>query len=530
MKKRAGRLKDTGQRGLGFDIVETQAEAGPKRFEMPRRAMLAFGDGLLSQYLEMQGEKWVLALVKFLEGIDWKPFEEKYDGQKGRVPIHPQVMLGLILYGIWSGRSSLRELETVAKLDLGGMYVCGGIQPDFTTLARFYSRHEKYLSEEFFGDITKRLLAALKVKPRNIAVDGTVIEAVSSRRSLLQAEAARQAADEARAEAQQAPGDIAAQVRAAEAETAAAAVEYRQAKQKAEGKKGVTRVAPLEPESVVQPRKDGVFRPSYQASIALAQDVNLITAIDVRGNGEVQAVPSLVTQHRNNTGVDVERMLADGNYAKTEILRLAVAANIDVLAGAGHGPNLTRRGNAGKFSKADFQYDDERDIYRCPAGRELRFAWVDRSREEKPRIYKGSCAGCPLRDKCTSGKSDRTINRFDGDELKEALARVMQQPGALRAYARRREVERPFAVIKSVLRLTRFSRRGQTKALLEMGLRCTVFNLRQALVGLAAFLALALPELLGRIRRQYGAPSSANLRRQGALLAAASASARMATA
>lgn len=494
MRKQSSRLRDTGQRGLGFDVAERTPEDGPKRFEMPRRATLAFGDGLLGRYLETAGEKWVLELVKFLTEFDWKPFEEKYDGQKGRVPIHPQALLGLVLYGIWSGRSTLREMEALARLDLGAMYVCGGIQPDFTTLARFLERHERYLTESFFAELTKKLMARLKVKPKNIAVDGTVIEAVSSRHSMLKAEAARASADAARAEALKAPSDEPAQRRAEEAETAAAAAEFRQAKLKSEGKKGEPRVAPREPESVVQPRKDGVFRPGFQASVAVAEGSGLITGIDVRGNGETQAVPSLLAQHRRIAGVDVERMLADGNYAKTEVLRLALEANIDFLASAGRGPDMTKKGNDGKFSKADFKYDESSDSYRCPDGRTLRFGWVDKSREEKPRIYRGDCAACPLREKCTSGKGDRTISRFPGDELKEALHYVMQQPGARRAYAQRNQVERVFASLKSVLGFTRFSRRGQRKALLEMALHCAVFNLQRALVGLAAVVfALSTP-------------------------------------
>lgn len=505
---------------MGFDIVEAAPALGPKRFERPKRASLAFGDGLLSRYLETLGEKWVLDLVKFLGELDWKPFEEKYDGQKGRVPIHPEALLGLVLYGIWSGRSSLREMEALARLDLGAMYVCGGIQPDFTTLARFYARHEVYLSEVFFAELTAKLLARLKVKPRSVAsaaVDGTVIEAVSSRHSLLKAEAAKVAAEAARAEAQRAPADEAAQRRADEAETAAAAVEFRQAKQKAEGKKGEPRIAPSEPEAVVQPRKDGVSRPGFQASIAVADEVGLITAIDVRGNGETQAVPSLLEQHRRTTGVDIARMLADGNYAKSEVLRLALESNIDFLAPAGRGPNFTKLGNDGKFSKADFRYDEVSDTYRCPDGRTLRFGWVDKAREGKPRIYHGNCEGCPLREKCTSGKGDRTIRRYPGDELKEALHYVMQQSSAREVYAQRNVVERTFAVLKSVLGFTRFRRRGQHKALLEMSLHCAVFNLRRALVGLAAvFCALLAPVHPGARLVAYARLWRRNVLRHGA--------------
>lgn len=517
---RARRVRGSGQRGLDFEVAPSEGRAalGGKRFENPKRASLAFGDGSLSRYLEMQGEDWVLRLVKFLEAFDWAPFEVKYDGQKGRVPIHPQAMLGLVLYGIWKGRSSLRELESLARLDLGGMYICGGIQPDFSTLARFYMRHEEYLSEHFFADLTRRLMATLKVKPSSVAIDGTVVEAVSSRHSLLRTEAARVAASEARAEAIKSPEDAQLRSRAELAETVAAAAEYRQAKLKAAGKKGTPVVSPSEPEAVVQPRKDGPYRPAYVVNVAVAEGSQLITGVDVRGSGEAGAVPSLLTQHQKIADIDVERMLADGSYATTEVLRLALASNIDLIATAGRGPNLERKGHDGKFSKAQFKYDEESDTYVCPAGRTLSFGWQDTSREEVRRIYTTKCDGCALRAQCTTNKKNRTITRFEGDELKEALRVVMEHPAARRRYAQRKAIIEPvFANLKAVLGLTRFRVRGQTRALLTTSLHCAVFNLcRAGAAWAAAFFALLAQMLRGNSRVKYPAPERGDSFHHGA--------------
>jgi transposase len=52
-------------------------------------------------------------------------------------PYAPRLMMGLILYGVMQGVHSLRELERLAGLDLGCMWVTGGIAPDPANIGRF---------------------------------------------------------------------------------------------------------------------------------------------------------------------------------------------------------------------------------------------------------------------------------------------------------------------------------------------------------------------------------------------------------
>ncbi len=68
----------------------------------------------------------------------------------GRAPYAPRAMLGLILYGIMHGVSSLRALERLARVDLGCMWVTGGITPDHANIRRFICLHEQTLVHGFF--------------------------------------------------------------------------------------------------------------------------------------------------------------------------------------------------------------------------------------------------------------------------------------------------------------------------------------------------------------------------------------------
>ncbi|MDE2253882.1 MAG: transposase [Betaproteobacteria bacterium] len=78
----------------------------------------------------------------------------------GRAPYAPRLMIGLILYGVMQGVHSLRELERLARLDLGCMWVTGGIAPDHANIGRFIVMHEDSLTQGFVESLTRAILKA----------------------------------------------------------------------------------------------------------------------------------------------------------------------------------------------------------------------------------------------------------------------------------------------------------------------------------------------------------------------------------
>ncbi|WP_224242535.1 transposase, partial [Hyalangium gracile] len=107
------------------------------------------GEEPLEQYLERSGLKAAVELKKWLEQLDFSALEQGYK-PGGRPPMHPRVLLGLIVYGIHLKQWSLRELEQLAVRDVGAWWVCNGLQPDHSTLGKFLVRHEAVLSEQWF--------------------------------------------------------------------------------------------------------------------------------------------------------------------------------------------------------------------------------------------------------------------------------------------------------------------------------------------------------------------------------------------
>ncbi len=97
-----------------------------RRFKQGDAKTIFLGMMPLEDHLRQAGIVVPFVVADILDAQDWAPFEERY-ASTGRAPYAPRAMLGLILYGIMQGISSLRALERLARVDLGCMWVTGGI-------------------------------------------------------------------------------------------------------------------------------------------------------------------------------------------------------------------------------------------------------------------------------------------------------------------------------------------------------------------------------------------------------------------
>ena len=113
--------------------------------------------------------------------------------------------MGLILYGIMQGITSLRTLERLARVDLGCMWVTGGIFPGHAIIGRFINMHSDSTNGAFFESLTRAVLKKTDSDGSCLAGDGTVIEAACSSYNLIKQEAALQALEAAQKKADSHP-------------------------------------------------------------------------------------------------------------------------------------------------------------------------------------------------------------------------------------------------------------------------------------------------------------------------------------
>lgn len=517
-KSLTGRLPDGAQRALGLEVGPAPVAEAPGaragaleaaarvRFETGRRAGLWVGDVPLSRYLEEGGFGWVVRLVDFLETeVDFGGFEAAY-APGGRPPLHPRLLVGLFVYGMLLRQWSLRELEALARRDVGGWWVCAGLTPDHSTLGRFALQHAGLLSEDFFLQVTQAVVRRLGLTPGTVAADGTVVEAASAMASTLKraglearAREAQEAVAQATAVAQAAAPQDAQQAAQQRVQAAQAQVQHAQEalgvlaereearRQVGKGAEDV-RLSPHEPQACVQPRKDGAVRPGYKPCVLVHQQ-RLILGQTLHPSSETAQVPGLLVQHGQVLGALPQRALLDAGFCTHGVLQLCVDAQLDALipSGKAHGQDdLHKRGRKGRFAKADFVYDAAADAYRCPAGQ-----WLtpgpgtqEDGAGRAHRVYRtaGACGACALRAQCTQATGGgRRLKRYAGDALKEAMQSVLTQPAARALYAQRQGIVEPvFAELKVRQGLTRFRRKGLLKVALEFALHCTAYNLKRA--------------------------------------------------
>ena len=135
-----GLFRGMGKRkGKGRGRYRSKGEA-PRHFEDPSPRRILIGNESLEEFLIRAGQSRIFQIRQMLRSLQWGGFEAKYRGG-GRRPYHPAALLGLILFGIMEGKSSLRQLETMARTDVRSWWLTGGITPDHSVIGRFLNDH-----------------------------------------------------------------------------------------------------------------------------------------------------------------------------------------------------------------------------------------------------------------------------------------------------------------------------------------------------------------------------------------------------
>lgn len=469
------------------------ATASGRRFRQGDAKAIFLGMTPLKDHLRQAGLVAPFVVADLLDAQDWAPFEERY-ASTGRAPYAPRAMLGLILYGIMQGISSLRALERLARVDLGCMWVTGGIAPDHANIGRFICLHEQIMAQGFFEALTRTILTRTATSTTCLAGDGTVIEAACSHYRLLKEEAVRARVSQAQARHQQARAEQQVETQR-QLDKALACEQHLDARVAARRHRGkpldTVRVSPTEPEAVIQKQKRGRgFAPAYTASV-LANEARLIVAHALDPTSETRVIGELLDQSERVASVAAREILLDTGYFNDEVIAATLARDISLLCP----PKLstiTKKANR-LYPKNVFIYEAEQDVYSCPAGQRLhRISHVQASAHSREQwVYAcNTCAACPLKRHCTRSIRGRRIKRYPEDEARLALQAIMTHPGAQAVFRQRKAwVEPVFSSLRQQQGLSRFRRRGLAGVKREFALHVLAYNLARAVaLSLCCFL------------------------------------------
>src|ERR1700688_1193022 len=331
-------------------------------------------------------------VVEVIGGLDLRSMTGSYRGS-GEASYHPELLLGLIVYGYATGVFSSRKLERATYDSVAFRFIAANEHPDHDTIAAFRRRFLRQIETLFVQVLgVAREMGVLKLGA--VALDGTKIHANASRHSALSYEhagkievqlkaevaellARAEAADQAEViDGMSIPDELArreqrlAKLAEARAKIEARAKERfeqemaehraklaaRQAQVEATGKKpgGRPPAPPVEgpqpkdqinltdEDSRIMPVAGGGFDQCYNAQAVVATESLLVIATDVvqASNDKQQIAPMLekVDALPEQLGRP-ETLLADNGYFSEANVMACTAANIEPLIATGRQPH-----------------------------------------------------------------------------------------------------------------------------------------------------------------------------------------------
>ena len=148
-------------------------------------------------------------------------------------------------------------------------------------------------------------------------------------------------------------------------------------------------------------------------------------------------------------------------------------------------PHTSGAKAAGRFGKSDFTYEQDENVYRCPAGEKLTYRFDSMEKGQRLHAYwTTNCETCKLKPHCTTAPF-RRVKRWEHEGVIDAmLKRLDETPDAMTI--RRRTVEHPFGTLKSWMGPSHLLTKGLKNVKTEIGLSVLAYNLKRMIAIMGA--------------------------------------------
>ena len=378
----------------------------------------------------------------------------------GRPSIDPEMLLRLLLVGYLYGITSERRLLEEVRMNLAYRWFTRldleQEVPDHSTFSK--NRHGRFresgVFREIFEEIVRRCLQAGLVEGKNLAVDGTMIEANASPQSRIPRTAR----------------------------------EYLTELEKDNPVSDRKMTSTTDPDAVWA-KKVGPAKMAYFDNYLIDTRSRVILGVEATPalfHQETVAARKMVEQIEK-LGLKPETLGADKAYGSGEFLAW--------LLGRGVQPHIAvidrRHQTDGHFTRDQFRYEPAENAYYCPEEKVLSFR--GRRRESQGYVYRSNeaqCEGCPQKKRCTSGPY-RRLFVHEQESVRQAVRALAGTPAYERSRRARYKIEALFAELKQRMRLGRVRLRRLWNISEQFLLAATAQNLKR----LARFLAQRPPRL-----------------------------------
>ena len=404
-----------------------------------------------------------------------------YYSNTGRPSIDPVLMIRMLLVGYVFALRSERRLCSEVQVNLAYRWFCKlSVEdkiPDHSVFSR--ARHERFRESDalrrVFEGVVAMCIAARLVGGEAFSIDASLIKADVDKKK-------------------RAPGDQ--PIAWPKAEQASHAVrEYLTALDTAHSKEengegddggssGGRRRKPPKEVSLTDPQATWVARPgmdpffAYDANYLIDNKAGII--IDAEGTRanrvvEISVTRTMIERVARRFGLQPQRLAGDTVYGAVSLLKWLVDRQITP-----HIPVWDKSARSdGTFSRADFVFDQERNVYVCPGGAQLTSTGnIDQGHIVYYRANKKDCSACSLKPRCTTA-AVRKVTRDLNEDVRDSVRALAATDAFQQSRRERKKVEMRFAHMKRALRLDRLRLRGLSGARDEVLLTATAQNLRR---------------------------------------------------
>jgi transposase len=381
---------------------------------------------------------------------------------------NPELMIRMLLLGYCYSIRSERQLCEEVQFNLAYRWFCGlGLEdaiPDHSTFSK--NRHGRFRQSDVFRLVFERVVATCMeaglVGGEGFAVDASVIEADASRYKRVEG------SEVDWTDKQQASRPVREYLTALDTE---ASPENPKQKPKA--------MSPSDPASAwtTRGRNKVQFAYSINHLIDLQDGVIVdVEATPTRISKEVAATKAMLDRVQDKFDLKPKRIAGDVAYGTGnllgDLLKRKIEPHIPVWDQSAVGAN-------GRFTRADFQFDEVRNVYVCPNDKLLRTSGTVHNGTTLYYIArKSDCDVCPLKNECTAG-TQRKLGRDVNEDARDHVRALMQTEDYQVSFKQRKLVETGFGDLKRNLGFTRLRLRGLSGAHDEFLLAATVQNLKR---------------------------------------------------
>jgi len=394
-----------------------------------------------------------------------------YYPQLGRPSIDPVLMIRMLIIGYLLAIRSERALCRDVRVNLAYRWFCGlSIEdqiPDHSAFSR--ARNDRFRDSGIFRSVFERVvgacIAAGLVGGEGFAVDASLIMAdANKQRSIpgtqwsmeLDARAVSRATKEYLATLDDVAFGAASEVTP-------------------------KFVSPSDPAAQWTGAKRGPAFFAYADNYLI--DVKSGIIMDVEASrairqAEVGAAKIMIERTEQRFDIKPTRLAADTAYGSGATLNWLVkdkkiAPHIPVI-------DKSKREDA-TFSREDFTFDKERDVYTCPAGKLLKTTGK-LVNDGETLLYRArviDCRQCPLKERCCPNMPLRRIPRSIYQEARDVARTLAKTEAFEQSRHDRKRVEMLFAHLKRIFGLGRLRLRGPRGAQFEFTLAAIAQNLRR---------------------------------------------------